>query len=196
MRLTKKRKIILVSSILVLLLISFFIGQAYAKYFTKLKGEGVAEIASWDFKVNGQKEQVEKINLNSTMNNESLIGNKIAPGTEGSFNIVIDATGTDVGINYNIEFSEESNKPTNLKFTYDEKEYNSIEELTDNLSGVINANDENKERTLNIKWKWDYETGETPEEIASNDEIDTREAANLADYTFNVTVSGTQVQPN
>ena len=193
---TKKRKIILVSSILVLLLISFFIGQAYAKYFTKLKGEGVAEIASWDFKVNGQKEQVEKINLNSTMNNESLIGNKIAPGTEGCFNIVIDATGTDVGINYNIEFSEESNKPTNLKFTYDEKEYNSIEELTDNLSGVINANDENKERTLNIKWKWDYETGETPEEIASNDEIDTREAANLADYTFNVTVSGTQVQPN
>ena len=193
---TKKRKIILVSSILVLLLISFFIGQAYAKYFTKLKGEGVAEIASWDFKVNGQKEQVEKINLNSTMNNESLIGNKIAPGTEGSFNIVIDATGTDVGINYNIEFSEESNKPTNLKFTYDEKEYNSIEELTYNLSGVINANDENKERTLNIKWKWDYETGETPEEIASNDEIDTREAANLADYTFNVTVSDTQVQPN
>lgn len=193
---TKKRKIILVSSILVLLLISFFIGQAYAKYFTKLKGEGVAEIASWDFKVNGQKEQVEKINLNSTMNNESLIGNKIAPGTEGSFNIVIDATGTDVGINYNIDFSEESNKPTNLKFTYDEKEYNSIEELTDNLSGVINANDENKERTLNIKWKWDYETGETPEEIASNDEIDTKEAATLADYTFNVTVSGTQVQPN
>lgn len=196
MRLTKKRKIILVSSILVLLLISFFIGQAYAKYFTKLKGEGVAEVASWDFKVNGQKEQVEKINLNSTMNNESLIGNKIAPGTEGSFNIVIDATGTDVGINYNIDFSEESNKPTNLKFTYDEKEYNSIEELTDNLSGVINANDENKERTLNIKWKWDYETGETPEEIASNDEIDTKEAATLADYTFNVTVSGTQVQPN
>lgn len=193
---TKKRKIILVSSILVLILISFFIGQAYAKYFTKLKGEGAAEIASWDFKVNGQKEQVEKINLNSTMNNESLIGNKIAPGTEGSFNIVIDATGTDVGINYNIDFSEESNKPTNLKFTYDEKEYNSIEELTEDLSGVINANDENKERTLNIKWKWDYETGETPEEIASNDEIDTLEAATLSDYTFNVTVSGTQVQPN
>lgn len=193
---TKKRKIILVSSILVLILISFFIGQAYAKYFTKLKGEGAAEIASWDFKVNGQKEQVEKINLNSTMNNESLIGNKIAPGTEGSFNIVIDATGTDVGINYNIDFSEETNKPTNLKFTYDEKEYTSIEELTEDLSGVINANDENKERTLNIKWKWDYETGETPEEIASNDEIDTLEAATLSDYTFNVTVSGTQVQPN
>lgn len=193
---TKKRKIILVSSILVLILISFFIGQAYAKYFTKLKGEGAAEIASWDFKVNGQKEQVEKINLNSTMNNESLIENKIAPGTEGSFNIVIDATGTDVGINYNIDFSEETNKPTNLKFTYDEKEYNSIEELTEDLSGVINANDENKERTLNIKWKWDYETGETPEEIASNDEIDTLEAATLSDYTFNVTVSGTQVQPN
>ena len=95
---------------------------------SKVTGNGTAEIANWKFKVNENEEKIQTISLKSTINNETLVDNKIAPGTEGSFNIVIDATGTDVGINYNIEFSEESNKPTNLKFTYDEKEYNSIEE--------------------------------------------------------------------
>ena len=118
------------------------------------------------------------------MHNETLVDNKIAPGTSGSFDIIVDATGSEVGINYNITFTEEENKPQNLKFTYDDVEYNSIEELESNLSGTIDANAENKTRTLNIKWEWPYEIGESPEEIESNDLVDTQDAQRISNYTL------------
>lgn len=192
---TKKKKIIAILAILAIILLAFVGGQAYAKYITEVKGEGMAEVATWSFKVNGQKEQVQSIDLASTCDNATLVNHKIAPGTSGSFNIMVDGTGSDVGIQYNISFSNESSKPTNLKFEYENVEYNSIQELQNNLTGVINANDEDKTRTLNVKWKWAYETGNNETEIASNDLVDTQDAQNIQNYTFNVSVTGTQVEP-
>ena len=194
--LKKKKKILLVVTVLCLILLAFVGGQAYAKYISQIRGEGMAEVATWDFKVNGQKEQVQEIKLISTCDDETLVDHKIAPGTSGSFNIMVDGTGSEVGIAYNITFQEEANKPNNLKFIYEDVEYNSIEELEQNLSGIINANDEDKTKTLNIQWKWDYETGSTEEEIKANDTLDTQDAQAIANYTFKVIVTGTQVTPN
>ena len=190
---SKKKKVLIVLTILAVILLAFLGGQAYAKYVSEVRGEGVAEVATWNFKVNGQSEQVEEIKLASTCNNETLVNNKIAPGTSGSFDIIVDATGSEVGINYNITFTEEENKPQNLKFTYEDVEYNSIEELESDLSGTIDANEEDKTKTLNIKWEWPYETGESPEEIEGNDLVDTQDAKKISNYTFNVVVTGTQV---
>lgn len=192
---TKSKKIILAIAVLLCILLAFIGGQAYAKYITEIKGNGIAEVATWSFKVNDQKEHIQEIKLASTYNNETLVNNKIAPGTSGNFNIIVDATGSEVGIKYNIVFSDEANKPTNLKFIYEDQEYNSIQDLENNLSGVINANEENKTKTLNIGWKWDYETGQEEEEIAANDLIDTKDAEKLQNYTFKVSVTGTQVEP-
>lgn len=192
---TKSKKIILAIAVLLCILLAFIGGQAYAKYITEIKGNGIAEVATWSFKVNDQKEHIQEIKLASTYNNETLVNNKIAPGTSGNFNIIVDATGSEVGIRYNIVFSDEANKPTNLKFIYEDQEYDSIQDLENNLSGVINANEENKTKTLNIGWKWDYETGQEEEEIAANDLIDTKDAEKLQNYTFKVSVTGTQVEP-
>ena len=192
---TKKKKVIIAILILAVMVLAFIGGQAYAKYITEVKGEGVAEVATWSFKVNGQKEQVQAINLSSTCNDETLVDNKIAPGTSGSFNIIVDGTDSDVGINYNITFKDEANKPNNLKFIYEDVEYNSIQELQNNLSGTINANDEDKTRILNVGWEWKYETGSNETEIANNDSIDTQNAEAIQNYTFNVVVTGTQVEP-
>ncbi len=191
----RKKKVLIILAILVLVLLAFIGGQAYAKYVSQVRGEGVAEVATWNFKVNGQDEQVEQIDLASTCDNETLVDNKIAPGTSGNFAILVDATGSEVGINYNITFTEEENKPQNLKFEYNDVEYNSIKDLEKDLSGTINAKDENKTRTLNIKWKWEYETGSSPEEISSNDLVDTEDAKTIENYTFDVVVTGTQVRP-
>ena len=192
---SKKKKIITAVAVLAIVVLAFIGGQAYAKYITEVKGEGVAEVATWSFKVNGQKEQVQTINLASTCNDETLVDNKIAPGTSGSFNIIVDGTDSDVGINYNIAFEDEANKPANLKFIYEDVEYNSIQELENDLSGTINANDEDKTRTLNVGWEWKYETGSNETEIASNDLVDTQNAEAIQNYTFNVSVTGTQVEP-
>lgn len=191
----KNKKIIAVVAILVIAILAFIGGQAYAKYITEVRGEGVAEVATWSFKVNGSKEKIQQINLASTCNNETLINNKIAPGTSGSFNIIVDATGSEVGIDYQIAIKDEANKPQNLKFIYNGVEYSSVQELEEQLSGTINANDEQKQKTINIGWKWIYETGANDEQIAENDLIDTQDALAMQNYTFTVSVTGTQVEP-
>ena len=192
---TKKKKFISVILIILAIILSFIGGQTYSKYVTEVRGDGTAQIATWDFKVNGQKEQVQTISLGSTYDESTLVNGKIAPGTKGSFLIILDYSGYEVGIDYKIKFSNESSKPKNLKFYYQETEYDSILELEKDLSGTIDANAENKSKTLTINWEWEYETGNNPTEIAANDKVDTQNAQEIANYTFNVNVSGTQVLP-
>ncbi len=193
---TKKKKIIIALAILLGILSSFIGGQVYSKYVARVKGEGIAQVATWQFNVNGQEEQVQTINLQSTSNNQTLVNNKIAPGTSGKFDIIIDATGSDVGINYQVDFRNEKNKPTNLKFSYNGTEYNSITQLTQVLSGTINSNEQEKRKVFPIQWNWKYQTGSTPEEITANDKVDTQDAKNISNYEFDIIVSGTQVAPN
>ena len=191
----KKKKILLIVAILLVILVSFFCGRAFAKYKAEVKGSGTAEIANWVFKVNGKEDQIQKIDLLSTYDNETLIDNKIAPGTSGKFDIILDATGSDVGVNYQVKFLNESEKPQNLIFVYDNNEYSTIQDLEQNLTGTIDANEENKTRTITIEWKWKYETGSTEEEINQNDIIDTETAKQIRNYTFDVNVIGIQVKP-
>lgn len=193
---TKKRKILIAIGILLVTLLAFVGGQVYSKYVSRLKGEGIAQVATWNFKVNGQEEKVQTINLQSSYNNGTLLNNKIAPGTKGQFDIVVDSTGSDVGIYYSINFTNEQNKPKNLKFTYNNIQYSSITELTTVLSGVINSNEEQKKKTFTINWEWKYETGNTKEEIVTNDKIDTEDGKIISNYTFDVIVSGNQINPN
>lgn len=195
MLLRKKRKIVLLVIAIVAILLSFAGGQAYAKYMSKVTGQGTADIASWNFKVNENEEKLQTIALKSTINNSTLVNNKIAPGTEGEFQIKLDATGSEVGIGYIIKFENESQKPQNLKFIYNGNTYNSLTELQKELVGTINANDECKIKTLTIGWNWKYETGNSEKEISKNDLIDTQNAKQMSNYSFDVIVSGTQVMP-
>ena len=64
-----------------------------------------------------------------------------------------------------------------------------------NLTGTINANEENKTKTFTINWEWKYETGSNQEEISQNDIIDTNNGREISNYTFDVNVQGTQVAP-
>ena len=192
---SKKKTALLVICLLLALILSFMIGKTFSKYISEVKGTGTAEIANWVFKVNGKEDAIQNVNLLSTYNNETLINNKVAPGTSGSFNIVVDATGSEVGVDYAIQFLNESEKPQNLIFTYDDQQYTTIQDLEKDLSGTINANDENKTRTITIYWEWQYQTGENENEINQNDIIDTNNAKQLENYTFDICVAGTQVMP-
>ena len=143
---------------------------------------------------------MQEIELLSTYNNETLVDNKIAPGTTGKFNIIVDATGSEVGANYIVQIKSNSKKPQNLKFVYDGKKYDidnekEAQELADSISGIITANDENKQRTITIGWVWEYQTGNTEDEKLQNDLIDTKDSKEIQDYTFTVSVIGNQVQP-
>lgn len=191
---SRNKKIISALIILTAIIISFIGGQTFSKYVTEVSGEGVANVAKWTFKVNDNESQLQSINLASTVNNETLINNKIAPGTSGDFQIKIDATGSDVGINYKVNFVNEKNKPQNLIFTYDDERYENVTDIAEELSGIIDANAEEKTKVINIHWEWPYETG-IDDEITNNDIIDTENGKNITQYTFDVLVEGVQVMP-
>ncbi len=191
----KNKKILFVILILLAIILSFIGGKTFSKYMSQVQGSGTAEIANWVFKVNGTEDLVKNVDLLSTYDNETLIDNKVAPGTSGSFNIIIDATGSEVGVDYKVKFLNETEKPQNLVFIYNDNEYATIQELQEDLSGTINADEDNKTRTITINWEWQYETGENENEINQNDIIDTQNAKNLENYTFDINVTGTQVTP-
>ena len=191
---SKNKKIVAVLIILAAIIISFIGGQTFSKYVTQVNGEGVANIAKWTFKVNDNESKLQTINLASTVNNDTLIDNKIAPGTSGDFQIKIDANGSDVGIDYKVKFINELNKPQNLIFTYEDNKYENVMDLSEILTGTIDANSPEKEKTINIHWEWPYETG-TGEEVVNNDKIDTENGKNITQYTFDVLVEGVQIMP-
>lgn len=166
-------------------------GNTYAKYFTKIDGEGSATIAKWSFRANNTSTVMEKIQLNNVYNTNILKNKTIAPGTNGSFDIVLDVTGADVAIDYAVTFDNLVNKPTNLKFTYGNTTSDSLKGLEDVLKGRIELDDD-RTKTLTIEWSWDYQTG-TTEEKEKNDKIDTNDSGK--NFSFDMTVTGTQVNP-
>ena len=191
----KSKKVLLIIGVLSCILMAFIGGHTYAKYMANVQGKGIADVANWSFKVNDKEEKIQTISLNTTINDETLTNNKIAPGTQGSFQIKLDGTDSEVGINYNIRFENETNKPKNLKFEYNGQTYNSLNELQKDLEGTIEANEENKVKVFDINWKWPYETGTTTEEINQNDKIDTQDSKTIKTYDFDVIVTGIQVNP-
>ena len=193
---SKKKKIIAIVAILSAIVISFLGGQTFSKYITEVKGTGSAQVAMWSFKVYGDNEQTQNVKLASTVDDNTLVDNKIAPGTKGSFSIKIDGEGSDVGINYNIKVQNETQKPANLFYTYQGKTYTDLNELALEASGTINADDSNKVKEILVNWEWPYQTGSDEISKSKNDAQDTQDGKNISNYTFDIVVTGTQVIPN
>ena len=191
----KVKKITLLIILLVIIIMTLIMGKSYSKYTNQVQGQGQIKIANWSFTVNGQTSNITNINLAQSYNPNSLNDNTIAPGTQVDFDIVIDATGSDVGVQYTVQFENETQKPSNLKFTYDGTTVNSIKELEPLLIGEILQSDNEKIKILKIQWSWQYETGENKEQIDNNDKVDTEEAQILKNYKFDVVVEGVQIMP-
>lgn len=187
-----KKKAIIISGLLAVTTLAIIGGSSFAKYYTKIEGSGNAEIARWSFRANNTSTFMEKIQLNNVYNTNILKSKTIAPGTNGSFDIVLDATGADVAIDYAVTFDNLVNKPTNMKFTYNGTTADSLKGLEDVLKGRIQLEDE-RTKTLTIEWAWDYQTGSTANEKEINDRIDTNDSGK--DFSFDITVTGTQVNP-
>lgn len=189
----KRLKIAMVL-IAVTLIAALAISMAYSKYFSKISGTGTATVAKWSFKVNGEAENLGTITLgNTTAQNSKVADGKVAPGTSGSFNVALDATGTEVALDYTIKFENvNGNIPTNLKFYEDASYQTEIADITSQgLTGSMGVNDSEKTKTVTIYWNWEYETG-TGAEITTNDGIDTEEGKLAESITFDVVVTGTQ----
>ena len=196
-----KKKVINISIICILTLIATMIGIAYAKYVTTLHGKAEVKIASWSFKVNGQSSENFTINLADTRTGAQQQANVedgfVGPGTSGVFKIIIDGTGSEVSIEYdiNMDIDVQNNEkfPKNLIFYSDSEMENAIYhgDNSINLNGYILQSDTNKASEKMIYWRWDYETGQTEDEKNANDISDSEWMGK--NVSLNINVTGRQV---
>ena len=192
---TRNKPVIILLALLLITAIVFSM-YAYAKYKTTLTGKGTATGAKWSFKVNGQTQTIPDIDLATKMKKVNNVAeNKLAPGTEGSFELNLDATGSEVAIDYNIKLIV-TEKPTNLRF-YTDSSYTKEITSTDgvmNVSGVMSLEEIKTIQTKTIYWKWAYQTGTAANDIVANDKIDT--ADSKKSVTMTITVTGTKRNPS
>ena len=125
-----------------------------------------------------------EIELPSTLNARSLVKNKIAPGTNGEFSILISTIDSTVDMKYSVDFEDVTKeKPTNLLFKVKgtNKEYSTLQELEKYLNGTI-ENESLKEYV--IEWRWPYEIND------EQDIIDTNDGTKFKNYKFRIHVYG------
>ena len=167
-----KRKTIGAIAMFVLIISIFLIGYVYVNHYQKIDiVSGQANIARWSF---GSKNTEAKI---------SLSDEKISPGSNGNFEIEVDATDSEVEVEYTILVTDEKNIPTNMKFyaeIFDEKGgvikttdlYDSFTSLakSDLLSNFIPVEKGNQKRKILVYWNWEFNENDTSD-VDRNDAI-------------------------
>lgn len=194
---------------LILLFIVLLLGYTFSKYKQNISVNTSSTVAKWSFSgsvVNSKTSSTDTtISLADTVNSSKVKSQKIAPGTSGKFSIVIDATGSEVDLEYDVAIASETHKPTNLYFTYNGENYSTLSDLinkinktndedkgTKEFSGIISHKAENKIVTYDIDWNWPYET--VIDNVLQDDKDLSDGLNNISDYVFSLTITGTQAE--
>ena len=139
-----------------------------SKYVSSTPITARADIAVWNVSINNttitsQQVLTGDITLVTNSNlNQTTTDNKLAPGKSGYFDVIINPEGTEVAIEYVVQF-DLSNLPEDLKL----KNYSIIEDgttgtITENsITGdiLLNANKDalssNDKKTIRVNWEWE-----------------------------------------
>ena len=161
----------------------------FAKYRTQLNGSNqTAKVAKWAFGTDNTNTFT--FSLANTYTESTLVGGKIAPGTQGELTFAVSNANTEVGTQYTITLSN-TNAPTNIKFYSDSA---CTTELVNNeLTGTLAP--KAASQTVKIYWKWAYETGTVTNGVATGDSDDTTDGVAANTMTVTATITGVQVEP-
>lgn len=141
------------------------------------------EKATYVFEMKNHNTDFKDIDLSETINEKTLINEKIAPGVSGKFNIVLRTNQNTI---YEVKFKSKTQKPQNLKFEIENTNIkaNNLEELENYLKGRINKGEE---KTISIKWSWEYENS------IKNNIQDTKDAMKIESYKFEIFATGEEI---
>lgn len=137
-------------------------------------------IPQYSFNVTYKGIDFKDINLLDTINKKTLINEKIAPGTNGQFEIILNSK---EDIEYEINFESLNQKPRYLKFNLEgnNREFDTLEELGRELKGSIVKN---KTKNIHINWEWKYG------DDLIKDIQDTKDGINIQKYNFKIYTYG------
>ena len=125
-KINTKVKLIIIITIIITTIIS--IGIAYAKYVTTLIGNSQVQISKWNFKITEKSSESLSIDLAKTRfenDNTEVDKTKVAPGTKGALEFNIDASDSQVSLEYDINMNL-TKIPENLMFYTNEEMTNAL----------------------------------------------------------------------
>ena len=174
----KRKNFILLGILLLVAVTSGVVAVTYSRYITSATGSSSATVAAWKISINGQNMGSSSNTFDSgdfiwTNNNAggAVLADHIAPGVTGSTNIVLDATNTQVDVEYDITID-----PTDLMVTFEgmsqirvvigttDEVAGTVAQTIDFTSGVtdpitysgsIKLSDVNKQVTVPVQIIWD-----------------------------------------
>ena len=129
-------------------------------------------------KISTKKQTTKEMTLFSNLKDQMNWNKIIYPGTKGEFSIKLYGQ---ENLQYEITFRSKNQKPKNLVFKENGKEYETLEQLGEDLNGNIKK-DEIK--NIAIEWEWKYETNE------KQDLQDTKDGREIREYNFEITAKG------
>ena len=182
---TRKRSSMMVRLVAVLAVTMMFtmcfVGGTFAKYTSSATGTDSATVAKWSFKVGETDiattdtftfDLFKTIKDSDGINNETEMnpvdGSIIAPGTQGSFDLVL-TNASQVTAQYAIDYTVTNNNDIPVKFSVD-----GGTTWTNDLADVA-ASDATKlaansgTTTINVQWRWRFEA----DNVTEGDNADT-----------------------
>ena len=145
-----------------------FVGGTFAKYTSSATGTDSATVAKWSFKVGETDiattdtftfDLFKTIKDSDGTNNETEMnpvdGSIIAPGTQGSFDLVL-TNASQVTAQYAIDYTVTNNNDIPVKFSFDGGTTwtNDLADVAASDSTKLAAN--SGTTTIKVQWKWDF----------------------------------------
>ena len=169
---TRKRSSMMVRLVAVLAVTMMFtmcfVGGTFAKYTSSATGTDSATVAKWSFKVGETNiattdtftfDLFNTIKDSNGINNETEMnpvdGSIIAPGTQGSFDLVL-KNESQVTAQYAIDYTVTNNNDIPVKFSVDggSNWTNDLADVAASDSTKLAAN--SGTTTIKVQWKWDF----------------------------------------
>ena len=169
---TRKRSSMMVRLVAVLAVTMMFtmcfVGGTFAKYTSSATGTDSATVAKWSFKVGETDiattdtftfDLFKTIKDSDGINNETEMnpvdGSIIAPGTQGSFDLVL-KNESQVTAQYAIDYTVTNNNDIPVKFSVDggSNWTNDLADVAASDSTKLAAN--SGTTTIKVQWKWDF----------------------------------------
>lgn len=182
MRKTNKNAVLVFVLLLLVAVSAMMVASTYAKYTAEVTGTGNVKVAKWAFQSENSSQDI-TIALDGTVDPTTLVAQRIAPGTKGTFNIELSNKQSEVGVDFTIEFTGTENVPSNLVF---KQGTTTIDPTTGKITGKIA---QNGTLTVPVSWEWPYYTD------ATNDGEDTSDGVAAKTMNINMKITGVQTQP-
>lgn len=152
------------------------INESYALLQTISSGSAEVKTGSWTIKINEKNISngiTETFTLNNVIydeSNENIENGYIAPGKSGYFDIVLDPSGTDVAISYEINVRlDECSYPNNIKLSVENTSTDGgVEVIGNTFKGLISLNDIKNNKTITLKLNLIWENNEEFNESDTN----------------------------